>query len=297
MTDIIPFTPSQKLIDEFPEIAQITIYGTSEDPLFPLSQVEDVIGSKRIRLDMCGYKLGIDYVKLVCARKDGRMNEQNLLTEQGLYKVLARTDTPVSEKFQTFTKVVMKELRLRGQVTLDTALQQLKAEIEEQKARIAQQDQQLEREHAELMQYKRDCDKFYTQKMAAMERAIVAERRLLDREESTDTPEYQVEKLKAMYMKPIYVYLVKPPKAIKDEFSDFNELEPTEDEEICFEVSFSKRSQPTCMDGLYLHRHIKMSEFELKLHERDFTVTVDGKIRNMFRGTMEDIRSLVASML
>lgn len=297
MADIIPFTPSEKLNDQFPELAQITIYGTSQDPLFPLSQVEDTIGSGRLRMDK-GYKLDIDYVKLVCKRSDGRLWEQNLLTEQGLYKVLARTDTPVSEKFQTFTKVVMKELRLRGEVTLDTALHKLKLEIDEQKAIISRQNEQLEAEHGQLVQYKKESERFYMQKMAAMERAIVAEKRLQDRENRDDTPEFQVEKLKSRYMKSVYVYLVKPPKAIREEFSDFDEdLEPTEDEEICFEVSFSKRAQPTCMDGLYLHKNIKMSELELKLHDLDFTVTIDGKIRNIFRGTMEDIRSLIAGML
>lgn len=275
MTDIIPFTPSEKLIEEFPEISQITIYGTTEDPLFPLGQVEDAIGSKRIRVDMGGYRLGIDYVKLVCNRSDGRPREQNLLTEQGLYKVLARTDTPVSEKFQTFTKVVMKELRLRGAVTLNDAIRKL--------------NEQLEDEHVKLLQYKRDSERFYMQKMDAQTKLLAAQVKI-ERVDNYDAG-YQLERIKNKCLKKVYVYQVKPPKAVEEDFPEYDrDSEPNTDDEICFEVSFRTRLESPCGE-FHVYKDISMEKLYAKLHQRDYSVMIgDKEHRSIFQGSLDRLQ-------
>lgn len=292
MTDIIPFTPSQQLADAFPEISQITIYGSTEEPLFPIAQVQTMIGSDRIQLDKCGYKLEIDYVKLVCARKDGRATEQNLLTEQGLYKLLMRTDTPVSEKFQAFVKVVMRELRLRGQVTIGTAVQELQKVLD-------QRNEQLEIEHTEKLQYKRESERFYLQKMNAIERAAVAEMRLKQaREAPNNSPEYIIERLKERYMKRVYVYLAKPPKEIEEEFAPLDELDPTDDEEICVEISFKSRELRSSIAEIFTHRDIRLATLQDKFRDR-FAITIEdgGLHQSKFRCSIDDIRALELDLI
>jgi prophage antirepressor-like protein len=298
MTDLIAYTPSAKLAEEFPEFTQITIYGDQENPLFPLGQVQEFLGTGQIRLDRGDYALGVDYIKALCNRKDGRADEQNLLTEEGLYHVLFRTKTPVSRKFRHFTKIVMKELRLRGQVTLDSALEKLKWEIEDRDQKITDLNQQLDEEHNKRIQFQRSSEKFYMQKMDAISRAAAAEMKLKQAQDVADTsPEYLFEHMKARFLKRVYVYLVKPPKAIEDEFPTFEDGDPTDDEEICFEVSFRARDQPTCAE-FYMMKDVKMETFHTELHARNFTVMTNDKIHaSKFRGSIDEIRDLVDHML
>jgi prophage antirepressor-like protein len=289
---IIEYTPSNTLAQAFPEFTQITVYGTEEEPLFPVHQVQEFLGTAQIRLDKGGYELGEDYIQIECETANGVTRLQNLLTEDGLYRVLFRTDTSVSKKFRRFTKVVMRELRLRGRVTLDGALEKL----QELEATIKQRDEQLEAEHCEKVQYQRESERFYLQKMAAIERAAALEMRQI--QVDTESPEYQLERLKERYLKKTYIYIARPPKAIEEEFSDFDNLEPVDDEEICFEVAFRARPDQTACAEFHLHRDIKAEQLAVKLHERNFTVMVDGKIHpRKFRGTIDELRGLFGTLI
>lgn len=299
MTELIKYTQSIELAEEFPEFTQIEIYGDEDSPLFPIRQVEKFIECDRIRLDKGDYELGVDYIKTVCVGRDGHHNyEQNLLTEEGLYHVLFRTNTPVSRKFRQFTKIVMKELRLRGEVTLGSALEKLKEEVAERNRIIAQQNQQLEEEHNEKLQFKRESERFYMQKMDAQQRARVAEMKLSQAQDVPDnSPEHLFELMQKVFLKRVYVYLSKPPKPIEDEFPEFDGIDPVDDEEICFEVSFRAREQTSCTD-FYIMKDIKMEAFHTELHNRNFTINLGDKVHaSKFRGTIDDIRDLVNTML
>jgi hypothetical protein len=78
---------------EHPQFGGLEVYGTREEPLFPVQQVAHLIGVPRIRVDQGNYELGLDYIRMIVPRRDGRLLEQNLLTEQGLYNVVFRSGT------------------------------------------------------------------------------------------------------------------------------------------------------------------------------------------------------------
>jgi prophage antirepressor-like protein len=293
MTDLIEYIPSETLAKEFPEFTKLTVYGTADEPLFPVSQVQEFLGTDRIRLDRGGYDIGEDYIKILCDRKDGRVNEQNLLTEDGLYRVLFKTDTAVSKKFRRFTKVVMRELRLRGQVTVDDAIQKLH-KLEQT---IAARDQQLEEQHADLMRYKKDSEKYFHQKMDAQTKLLAAQVAI---ERNTDNygAEYQLERIKGNCLKKVFVYMIRPPKAVEEEFPDYDEnIEPTTDDEICFEISFRSRAEDPCAE-FYVYKNITVERLYQKLRERDFSLMIgDKEHRSVFQGSLDRLRYTIDELI
>lgn len=303
-TQIIDYTPSQILAADFPEFSKITIYGTQEDPLFPVRQVQKFLGSDQIRLDRGGYKQDRDYVKLKCRGKDGKSYEQNLLTERGFQRVALRSDTEIGEKLMDFVYIVLKELRLHGHVTLENAMAKTR-EYQEQLAKkdklLAARDHQLEATHGEMIKYKRDSEKFYHQKMD-MQTKLLATQVELERKTDNYSAEYQLEKIKENTMKKVYVYMVKPPKAIVDQFPDYDtDSEPTTDDEICFEVSFRTRDMDACGE-FHVYRHITMERLHQKLHERDFSIMIgesgkEKEHKSVFRGSLDRIRYTIDELI
>jgi len=293
MAELINYIPSDTLATEFPEFTKLTVYGTSEDPLFPVSQVQDFLGTGQIRLDRGGYDLGEDYVKMICDRKNGRPKEQNLLTEDGLYRVLFRTDTAVSKKFRRFTKVVMRELRLRGQVTADDAIQKLHA----LELTVAARDQQLEEQHVDLLRYRKDSEKYFHQKMDAQTKLLAAQV-VVERNTDNYGAEYQLERVKEKCLKKVYVYMTRPPKAVEDDFPEFDaDIEPTTDDEICFEISFRARAEDPCAE-FYVYKDITAERLHQKLRERDFSLMIgDKEHRSLFQGSLDRLRYTIDELL
>jgi prophage antirepressor-like protein len=141
-TQLIKFIPSEALAKEFPEFNKLDIYGTTENPLIATQQFQDLLGLDRLRLDKGEYDYGEDYIQMKCKGKDGKFREQNMLTEKGLYTVLARSHTELGKKFMRFVLVVMRELRTKGQVELEDALKKL-----------VTYDHQLTEEHHLMQKY------------------------------------------------------------------------------------------------------------------------------------------------
>jgi len=149
MTDLIKYTKSDELNKVFPEFSEMTVYGSVEEPLFPGSQVKDLVGITRIHYE--DLDLGDDYIKTKI-QTGGQMREVHMLTEQGLYTLVSRSRTDLGQKFRRFVKVVLKELRLRGQVTLTDALGKLQQELDKKQQFIAVLDTECERmREAELL--------------------------------------------------------------------------------------------------------------------------------------------------
>lgn len=109
MAEIIEYTQSIELVNAFPEFAELTVYGTSEDPLFKSSQVKIMLGIGNIRFQEL--ERGDEYVRLKI-KTGGQIREVNFLTEQGLYTVIHKSRTILGKKFRKFLKIVFKEIRL-----------------------------------------------------------------------------------------------------------------------------------------------------------------------------------------
>lgn len=128
MTDIVEYTKSKMLSEQFPEFTGLTIYGKPDDPLFMGTQIRDLLDMSHINY-ATEYDEGVDFVKMK-VHSGGQMREQNMFTEQGLYNIIFRSRTELGKKFRKFVTIVLRELRTKGHVTLNMALAKLKLELE-----------------------------------------------------------------------------------------------------------------------------------------------------------------------
>jgi len=79
----------------------IQVYGTYEEPLFKAKDIGELLDIKNIKDTIKNYnskqKSGV-----VLTDPHGRPQETNMLTEQGLYKVLMRSRKKITEQFRDF---------------------------------------------------------------------------------------------------------------------------------------------------------------------------------------------------
>jgi prophage antirepressor-like protein len=99
----------------------INIQGTIENPLFQAKQIGALLKMSNILTTITNYsnelKVYKDFVSL------GGIQKTVFLTEAGLYRLLARSNKPVAEKFQLWMIQVLKEIRLTGEYKLKQQLE------------------------------------------------------------------------------------------------------------------------------------------------------------------------------
>ena len=122
-TQLVNWIPGKDLTEKFPMFANMRIYGTFENPLFLAKDLETFLGLNRTHISR-DYDEGVDYRKVMMQKSDGKMNEQNVFTERGLYEVIFRSRSDQAKKFKDFVFIVLKNLRTQGQVTLEAALKE-----------------------------------------------------------------------------------------------------------------------------------------------------------------------------
>jgi prophage antirepressor-like protein len=171
MTDIIDFNQSAAMQKMFPEFSSLVVYGTIDDPLFPCQQVLDMLQITKIHFTR-EFDEGDDYVKLAVTAKDGKLREQNMLTEQGLYNAISRNRGEIGRKFRKFIKVVLRELRLRGQVTLTDALGKLQRELHQKERYIRVLDDECERMHEKEVLRDNEIEEMRERLAAAEQRSV-----------------------------------------------------------------------------------------------------------------------------
>jgi prophage antirepressor-like protein len=91
----------------------ITIYGTSDKPLFKANDIGDLLGISNIResiKDFTDKQKGVSLTDTL-----GGIQETTMLTEQGLYKVILRSRKPIAVKFQDWVCEVIEEIRKTGE--------------------------------------------------------------------------------------------------------------------------------------------------------------------------------------
>jgi prophage antirepressor-like protein len=128
----------------------IQVYGTYENPLFKAKEIGELLDIKNIKDTIKNYnskqKLGV-----VLTDPHGRPQETNMLTEQGLYKILMKSRKPIAEQFQDWVCEVIEEIRKRGKYDLE---EQLRLKDLETQRLLNEKEKQLEEKDLELIKYK-----------------------------------------------------------------------------------------------------------------------------------------------
>jgi len=112
----------------------INIQGNIENPLFQANQIGNMLGMANIRKVLANY--GNELKVVTESYTFGGKQKTTFLTEAGLYRLLARSNKPIAEKFQLWMIQVLKEIRLTGeyklkqQFEIDSKLIQQNAKIE-----------------------------------------------------------------------------------------------------------------------------------------------------------------------
>ena len=116
------------MIKQFNDL-NIVIYGTYEEPLFKAKDIGDLLGIKNVKDAIKNYndkqKSGV-----VLTDPHGRPQETNMLTEQGLYKMLMRSRKKIAEQFQDWVCEVVEEIRKKGKYDLEEQLQAKELELQ-----------------------------------------------------------------------------------------------------------------------------------------------------------------------
>ena len=127
----------QLLIKQFQHF-NIEIYGTYEQPLFKAKDIGDLLGIKNVKDAIKNYnnkqKLGV-----VLTDPHGRPQETNMLTEQGLYKMLMKSRKPIAEQFQDWVCNIIQEIRINSNKQLHENNQQLQKQLEYYKEKTFEQ--------------------------------------------------------------------------------------------------------------------------------------------------------------
>lgn len=106
------------------------MYGTREEPLFPEQQIQLLLGISKIH-HIRDYEFGLDYIKAICSAKDGKIREQIMFTEQGLYNIILRSKTKTGNRFRKFIFELLKTIRLQSNLSIFDFLLKINETIDE----------------------------------------------------------------------------------------------------------------------------------------------------------------------
>lgn len=291
MSSLVPYTKSAELAAAFPEFASLTVYGSFEDPLFLSSQVKELLGLSKIHTE--DLDLNDEYIK-VKVHSGGQLREQNLLTEQGLYTIISRSRTDLGRKFRRFIKVVFKELRTKGQVTLDDALVKLQQELTASKQYVIVLDEECERMREKELLIEQHNEELKTQLAQAQTKSShlrAACRHLLDEDVAEDRSKASTEQL---------LWDQTKNENILQQFHftrvDEDDLEPAEDEDVIWK--FSKQSTTGTSFPVYVWPRITLKEVADTLIAAEHGVRVRNNwSRTTFQGSQNEIQAAVNQLL
>lgn len=102
-------------IDDMDIFQQSKIYGTVNDPLFEVSLIKKLLG---VPIELDAYENMFHFKQIVTTGG----NKILVFTEAGLYETLFKSDLEIAKNFRKFVYCVLKELRIKGEVKLDSAL-------------------------------------------------------------------------------------------------------------------------------------------------------------------------------
>jgi prophage antirepressor-like protein len=114
---------NQLLVEQFKHF-NIEIYGTYEEPLFKAKDIGDLLNIKNIRQTLTNFDKD-EVCNTYVTDSSGRNQEMNMLTEQGLYKMLMISRKPIAKEFQKWVFNIVKQIRLNSNNKLENKIKEL----------------------------------------------------------------------------------------------------------------------------------------------------------------------------
>lgn len=127
----------QLLIKQFQHF-NIEIYGTYEDPLFKANDIANLLGIKDIRTTLRDFDKD-EWHSMPVIDNLGRRQDTNMLTEDGLYRLLMISRKPIAKQFQKWVFKIIKEIRINSNKQLHENNQQLQKQLEYYKEKTFEQ--------------------------------------------------------------------------------------------------------------------------------------------------------------
>jgi prophage antirepressor-like protein len=127
----------QLLIKQFQHF-NIEIYGTYEDPLFKANDIANLLGIKDIRTTLRDFDKD-EWHTMPVIDNLGRHQDTNMLTEDGLYRLLMISRKPIAKQFQKWVFKIIKEIRINSNKQLHENNQQLQKQLEYYKEKTFEQ--------------------------------------------------------------------------------------------------------------------------------------------------------------
>ncbi len=106
---------------------EITIKGTSDDPLFRANDIGLILEIKNIHMTIKDFDN--DEKVINTAYTPGGNQEVMFLTELGLYRLLGMSRKPIARDFQKWVAKVVKEIRQKGKYELEKQLKEKEEEL------------------------------------------------------------------------------------------------------------------------------------------------------------------------
>lgn len=140
-----------------PEFAKVRVFGSKENPLFV---AKDIVSLTGIGINYKKRDQFIDQLerKQVVVQTDTGPKITVVFTEQGLYKVLWTNTHPMAIRFQIFMTEVMNQLRVKGGVTMTSAITGYKERISELEKLLQIEIENSDTEHEKFLEYKGKYD-------------------------------------------------------------------------------------------------------------------------------------------
>jgi prophage antirepressor-like protein len=127
---------------------QITILGTIDEPLFKATDIAELLEINHIRKTLTEF----DETEKVITKVNTQGGEQmaTFLTENGLYRLLYKSNKPVAKCFRSWVKEVLREIRKTGRYELEKEIEKkYRQEIDnmtEELTSVKAQKESLEKE-------------------------------------------------------------------------------------------------------------------------------------------------------
>jgi prophage antirepressor-like protein len=119
---------------------EITIKGTPEKPLFRASDIGTVLEMGNIRSNI--QELNENDKAVVVTDTIRGPQSVTFITAKGLYKILFRSRKPIAEQFQNWVCDVVEELRLNGQYSLQSKVNELENKLQDAEQSIEELEKQ-----------------------------------------------------------------------------------------------------------------------------------------------------------
>lgn len=305
---MLPMEISKDLVKSLGELynpifSNIRIYGSVEDPLFVAKDVQKLLQLTTLSYSGDRFEDELEKRKIKI-QTNGGAQETVVFTEQGLYKAIFASIVPVAKQFQRFITVVMRQLRTRGSVSIDQAIDGYKKEIvkEQQKAKML--EDQLDEEHAKMIAHRTAEERYHSQWLDMQYKAAAAEEKSkYSMTKDASIMEAQIQKMREKYMKPLYILLIQPPKEVAEEYTyEWESEEPNDDDCLVYALSLKEEKKTGQKVGTaYIHKETKLEDIHDKLHKMDLAVKKVGKVKdsyaNAYETSIEEIIRIVDEMM